>query len=160
MMAFRTSLLATKYSTLVTRFASSKNLPFTKTNLYLKCTSHISQCQQLFFRSLSSMQQESLNFRQLGPKNHFNKDCNILDVSKPQYDILKTISRSYVFKSNENIPKKNKRRIPKLILLQNPFKWILNKIDFTVLRRVWDPTFREKEFKLGTKQPARLSFVT
>ncbi|CAG4937639.1 unnamed protein product [Colias eurytheme] len=56
-----------------------------------------------------------------------------------------------MFKRRNN-PGKKKKRIPKLILLQNPFNWLMTKIDFTVLRRVWDPTFREKEFRFGTTQ--------
>ncbi|XP_047514776.1 m-AAA protease-interacting protein 1, mitochondrial [Pieris napi] len=49
-------------------------------------------------------------------------------------------------------PSKKSKRIPKLILLQNPFTWLMTKIDFIVLRRVWDSTFREKDFKFGATQ--------
>ncbi|XP_045446560.1 m-AAA protease-interacting protein 1, mitochondrial-like [Melitaea cinxia] len=57
-----------------------------------------------------------------------------------------------MFGHNKEEPKKRKKRIPKLILLQNPFTWIMIKIDFGILRRVWDPEFQEREFKFGTRQ--------
>ncbi|XP_041976452.1 m-AAA protease-interacting protein 1, mitochondrial-like [Aricia agestis] len=49
-------------------------------------------------------------------------------------------------------PIKQEKKIPRLILLQNPWTWFMVKLDFTVLRNLWDPTFHEKEFKYGATQ--------
>lgn len=70
---------------------------------------------------------------------------------------LKTLSNKLRFNNPFNPndskkPKKDKKRVPKLILLQNPFTWLMVKIDFGVLRFLWDPAFRERDFKFGTKQ--------
>ncbi|XP_046393556.1 uncharacterized protein LOC124161296 [Ischnura elegans] len=38
-----------------------------------------------------------------------------------------------------------------ILYIQNPFRWLVNKLDFGMLRRAWDPTFKENEFRDGTK---------
>ncbi|XP_066990973.1 m-AAA protease-interacting protein 1, mitochondrial isoform X2 [Anabrus simplex] len=45
-----------------------------------------------------------------------------------------------------------KRPVPKLLYMQNPLTWLVNKLDFGMLRRTWDPQFDESEFRRGTKQ--------
>lgn len=67
-----------------------------------------------------------------------------------QFDFFNTLhQRTFFFRKRD---KPDKKRVPKLILIQNPFTWLMIKIDFGVLRTVWDPYFAEKEFKFGTKQ--------
>ncbi|KAF4529541.1 hypothetical protein B566_EDAN014387 [Ephemera danica] len=39
-----------------------------------------------------------------------------------------------------------------LMSIQNPFMWLLTKIDFFMLKRSWDPSFNEDEFRAGVKQ--------
>ncbi|CAH2236984.1 jg9477 [Pararge aegeria aegeria] len=110
-------------------------------------------CQIVCKRSIASIQQEfSSNFRALKPRRCLNDDAKT-HSSQRHVDLLNTFSRTLMFRRRDNeSPKKRKRRIPKLILVQNPLTWLMIKIDFSVLRHVWDPTFEEKEFKLGTKQ--------
>lgn len=69
-----------------------------------------------------------------------------------KFDIVNGYPKTFFFRRNNKDPKNKKRRVPKLILIQNPFTWLMIKIDFTVLRNVWDYGFEEKEFKFGTKQ--------
>lgn len=67
-----------------------------------------------------------------------------------QFDFFNILNqRTFFFRKRD---KPDKKRVPKLILIQNPFTWLMIKIDFGVLRTVWDPYFAEKEFKFGTKQ--------
>lgn len=89
-----------------------------------------------------------LNFKQLIPPN-----------SRLNENLIKIPSRSplcsiqvpkYISFGKKDNPKAKK--VPKLILLQNPFTWLMAKIDFRVLRSIWDPQFVEADFKLGTKQ--------
>ncbi|XP_045764646.1 m-AAA protease-interacting protein 1, mitochondrial isoform X2 [Maniola jurtina] len=116
-------------------------------------TPNILTCQIICKRSISSIQREFFsNFRALESKSSFKDDANI-HGSKQHFDFLSTISRTFMFRRRDSdLPQKRKRRIPKLILVQNPLTWLKTKIDFTVLRYVWDPTFEEKEFKFGAKQ--------
>lgn len=46
-------------------------------------------------------------------------------------------------------------RLPTLIYVQNPITWLVNKIDFKMLKKAWDNEFDENEFKRGTKQASR-----
>ncbi|KAJ0179946.1 hypothetical protein K1T71_004537 [Dendrolimus kikuchii] len=94
-----------------------------------------------------------LQFRQLNNTRHENKyDVKLLQKSDDRLNLLKGLPRSFFFKNKDDKPKKEKRRVPKLILLQNPFTWLMIKIDFTVLKNIWDSDFEEKEFKYGTRQ--------
>lgn len=42
--------------------------------------------------------------------------------------------------------------LPTLIYVQNPIAWLVNKMDFRMLKTAWDSEFDEKEFKRGTSQ--------
>ncbi|XP_068630657.1 m-AAA protease-interacting protein 1, mitochondrial-like [Battus philenor] len=75
----------------------------------------------------------------------------LLQPSNLSLELLKALPKTFTFRRRED-PNKRKKRVPKLILLQNPFRWLMTKIDFRVLRSVWDPSFTEKEFQYGTKQ--------
>ncbi|XP_049866239.1 m-AAA protease-interacting protein 1, mitochondrial-like [Pectinophora gossypiella] len=57
---------------------------------------------------------------------------------------------TFFFGKKDENPRK--KRVPRLILVQNPLTWLMIKIDFGVLKTVWDPSFIEREFKFGTKQ--------
>ncbi|XP_071442410.1 m-AAA protease-interacting protein 1, mitochondrial-like [Hetaerina americana] len=50
-------------------------------------------------------------------------------------------------RNNDNSPTKSL-----VLYIQNPVRWLVNKLDFSMLRRAWDPNFRENEFKNGAKQ--------
>lgn len=47
---------------------------------------------------------------------------------------------------------KEKQSVPKVLYMQNPVAWLVNKLDFGMLKRTWDPHFDESEFRRGTKQ--------
>ncbi|XP_072940840.1 m-AAA protease-interacting protein 1, mitochondrial-like [Epargyreus clarus] len=102
-------------------------------------------------RNVSCFKTDSVTqYRQLESKNGDNQS-KLLHVAKRPL-LFNVLPRPFMFRRKNEKPKKNKKRIPKLILIQNPFTWLMTKIDFSVLRNVWDPSFREKEFKFGTKQ--------
>ncbi|KAL0274601.1 UNVERIFIED_CONTAM: hypothetical protein PYX00_002696 [Menopon gallinae] len=44
------------------------------------------------------------------------------------------------------------RTLPTLLYVHNPVTWLLNKLDFKMLKSAWDSNFDEKEFKRGAKQ--------
>ncbi|XP_059062124.1 m-AAA protease-interacting protein 1, mitochondrial [Achroia grisella] len=94
--------------------------------------------------------QPSLQFRQFNPPRQLIDPKLLQKRSKRTFDFLNGFPKSFFFRKRDN--KKRKKRVPKLILVQNPFTWLMLKIDFSVLRNIWDPTFIEKEFKFGTKQ--------
>lgn len=91
-----------------------------------------------------------LIFRQFDSKCFENP--HLLQANKHTLEYLQGLPKSFFFRRRKSDGKKPKRRIPKLILLQNPFTWLMIKIDFSVLRNIWDPSFTENEFKYGTKQ--------
>ncbi|XP_052738614.1 m-AAA protease-interacting protein 1, mitochondrial [Bicyclus anynana] len=113
---------------------------------------NIPTCQIICKRSIASLQEEFYSkFQALDPKRNLNNDVNIRNPR--QFDFLNYFSRTCSIYNRDDWPKKKpKRRIPKLILVQNPFTWLMTKVDFCVLRHVWDPEFKEKEFKFGSKQ--------
>ncbi|KAH9644261.1 hypothetical protein HF086_003760 [Spodoptera exigua] len=97
--------------------------------------------------------QPLVEFRHLEPRRNDCGDDKYIQPGKGSLSFLKGFQRSFGFGRKIEKPKKNrKRRVPRLILLQNPFTWLMIKIDFSVLRNIWDPTFHEREFKFGTKQ--------
>ncbi|XP_045493618.1 m-AAA protease-interacting protein 1, mitochondrial [Colias croceus] len=147
MMAGTTVSLVRSLS-IATRFA----LQNSKLNKFTCCTAKVLSASRYnydFTRCLSASPKELIKFRQLVPKQNLYHDQKLLQI--PKYPIDIHCNNFSMFKRRNN-PGKKKKRIPKLILLQNPFNWLMTKIDFTVLRRVWDPTFREKEFRFGTTQ--------
>lgn len=89
-------------------------------------------------------------FRPLDPLRNA-QNYNLLHGNRKTLHYLKGLPKTF-FSRRKNDEKKPKRRIPKLILIQNPFTWIMIKIDFSVLRNIWDPEFKEKDFKFGTMQ--------
>lgn len=91
----------------------------------------------------------SVHFRQLNPERCKNGQKLLQSTSR--LDFLNRFPRTFLFGKKDDNQKK-KKRVPKLILLQNPLTWLMIKIDFGVLRSVWDPTFAENDFKFGTKQ--------
>lgn len=72
---------------------------------------------------------------------------------------IKILPRSFFGFGKNKDEKPQKKRVPKLILIQNPFKWLMLKLDFSVLRNVWDPEFTEKDFKYGSKQVREWTFL-
>ncbi|XP_052753061.1 m-AAA protease-interacting protein 1, mitochondrial isoform X2 [Galleria mellonella] len=95
--------------------------------------------------------QPPLQFRQFDPQREQYDDQKLLqDGSRRTFNFLNGFPKTLFFRKRDN--KEQKKRVPKLILVQNPFTWLMIKIDFSVLKNVWDPTFMEKEFKFGTKQ--------
>lgn len=102
--------------------------------------------QSSLIRSFSQQKVYNIDkFKQLEPQRT-KFDVKLLR----HFDFINTLNqRTFFFRKRD---KPDKKRVPKLILIQNPFTWLMIKIDFGVLRTVWDPDFVEKEFKFGTKQ--------
>ncbi|KOB73374.1 Uncharacterized protein OBRU01_10857, partial [Operophtera brumata] len=92
-------------------------------------------------------------FRQLEPPRQLDKIPKLLQNNTKAVNFLKGLPKSFMFrrKKHEDQEKK-KKRVPKLVLIQNPFTWLMIKIDFRVLRKIWDSGFQENDFKFGTKQ--------
>ncbi|KAJ8732104.1 hypothetical protein PYW08_014834 [Mythimna loreyi] len=90
-----------------------------------------------------------VEYRQLNPRSNDRGDVLVNRV-KSSLSFVKSFQKSFSWRRKSEAPRK--RRVPKLILLQNPLTWLMIKIDFSVLRNIWDPLFVEKEFKYGTKQ--------
>lgn len=105
-----------------------------------------------YVRVFPNISKEKLlvQYRQLNPQR--SDTSRLLETNKSQFDLLNGFPKTFFFRRKNEDPKGRKRRVPKLILIQNPFTWLMIKIDFSVLRNVWDPSFEEKEFKFGTKQ--------
>lgn len=53
--------------------------------------------------------------------------------------------------TSENFGKEN-HPVPKAFYMQNPIAWLVNKLNFGMLKRTWDPHFDESEIRRGTKQ--------
>lgn len=95
-----------------------------------------------------------IQFRSLQPVNPQNVDPKIPHLSKlTKFNLINGFPRTFFFKKkNDDKNEPRKKRVPRLILIQNPLTWLMIKIDFSVLRHIWDPTFAETDFKFGTKQ--------
>lgn len=93
--------------------------------------------------------QQPIKYKQF---ERYNNGDKRIQISK-KYDLLNLS----MFRRKE--PKKTKKRTPKLILLQNPFTWLMTKINLVVLRRAWDPAFRENDFKYGTTQVVQNTII-
>ncbi|XP_028179157.1 m-AAA protease-interacting protein 1, mitochondrial-like isoform X2 [Ostrinia furnacalis] len=91
-----------------------------------------------------------IKFHQFNPSR--NDVPKLLQPTHNQFEFVNGFPKSFFFRRKNENPDNRKRRVPRLILIQNPFTWLMIKIDFSVLRNVWDPSFEEKEFKFGTKQ--------
>ncbi|KAJ2946936.1 hypothetical protein O0L34_g16280 [Tuta absoluta] len=87
-------------------------------------------------------------YRQLQPRSSDIK--RQLLQNKQPLQFVCAFPRTFLFRKKKK-PKDNKR-VPKLVLVQNPFTWLMIKLDFGILRTLWDPSFAEKDFKFGTKQ--------
>ncbi|XP_073951378.1 m-AAA protease-interacting protein 1, mitochondrial-like isoform X1 [Choristoneura fumiferana] len=106
-------------------------------------------------RFLSSAIHDTTNqFRSLQPINPQNVDPKIPHLSKlTKFNVINGFPRTFFFKRKHDKKRgPRKKRVPRLILIQNPLTWLMIKIDFSVLRHIWDPTFAETDFKFGTKQ--------
>lgn len=98
-------------------------------------------------------------FRQLEPPRPPDISPKLLQNNTNAANFLKGLPKTFIFRrkkveepDDDRNKNKKKKRVPKLILIQNPLTWLMIKIDFSVLRNIWDPGFQEKEFKFGTKQ--------
>lgn len=156
-MIVNNGLVAKTYWPVATRFASLCRAAQKHGKSIRK--SEILTCQITCQRSITSIQREFSHIFRPFQYKLCTKDTSKLLNSKRNFELYKNFSRSFIFGRNSQSPKKRKRRIPKLILLQNPFSWLVNKIDFRVLRYVWDPDFKEKEFKFGTRQVKLLHII-
>ncbi|XP_047986158.1 uncharacterized protein LOC125226274 [Leguminivora glycinivorella] len=126
-----------RHSLILPRFASAWRAPPTTTK---NVNFQSNFCQYLTkFHSLEPIK----------PKNVDSKLPHLSKLSK--FDLVNGFPKTF-FNRKPKDSKPKKKRVPKLILLQNPFTWLMTKIDFRVLRTIWDPSFREKDFKIGTKQ--------
>ncbi|KOB73376.1 Uncharacterized protein OBRU01_10859 [Operophtera brumata] len=92
-------------------------------------------------------------FRQLEPPRQLDKSPKLLQNNTKAVNFLKGLHKTLTFRRKKQEDQgKNKKRVPKLVLVENPFIWIKTKIYFRLLRFLWDPGFDENEFKFGTKQ--------
>lgn len=57
-------------------------------------------------------------------------------------------SRRFHYKQDHS---QEQRPVPKLLFIQNPIIWFLNKLDLLAIKN-WDPNFNQKEFERGTRQ--------
>lgn len=100
-------------------------------------------------------QEPNVLYRQLAPIQNKHNKLKLLQSKQSQsFDFLNGFPRTFFWKRDTK--KKKRKRVPKLILLQNPLTWLMIKIDFSVLRNIWDQSFHEKDFRLGTKQVSLL----
>ncbi|XP_037875022.2 m-AAA protease-interacting protein 1, mitochondrial [Bombyx mori] len=130
---------------LASRWNTIKNLHLGINRPVYSITSYVTNLQNSFCYPQNVKRSE---YRQM--KHERNNDRKLFDSTKVA-KFFKGFPKNFFFGNKEKKPK-NIKRVPKLILLQNPIKWLMIKIDFSVLRNVWDPTFEEKDFKYGTKQ--------
>lgn len=72
-------------------------------------------------------------------------------------DALGACTRSYVSNWQKNFNRNNEQRktIPKLVYLHNPWKYFLTKFNLWKLRLLYDRGFTEKDFIRGSKQVKR-----
>ncbi|KAL0840435.1 hypothetical protein ABMA28_015689 [Loxostege sticticalis] len=111
----------------------------------------LSSSRSSLVRVIPRLKQNShIQFRQFNPQR--NDIPKLLQPTHNPTEFLNGFPRSFFFRRRNEKPDDRKRRVPRLILIQNPFTWLMIKIDFSVLRNVWDPSFEEREFKFGTKQ--------
>lgn len=63
-------------------------------------------------------------------------------------------ARSYVNNWQKNFNRNNEQRktIPKLVYLHNPWKYFVTKFNLLRLRLLWDRSFTEQDFVRGSKQ--------
>lgn len=149
-MASTIKLLPRYICPVVTRQFSLKQANFCNFFRVVRCTSNEASTTQS--QGLTCFNSNSkIDFRQFDPRRNDRGD-NLLQRSKNSLSFLKGFQKSFTFRRKDEKPKNQKRRVPKLILIQNPLTWLMIKIDFSVLRNIWDPSFEEKEFKFGTKQ--------
>ncbi|CAH0627200.1 unnamed protein product [Chrysodeixis includens] len=148
MMASALKLIPRLLSPVVTRQFALKHANFCNFSKILRCSSNEATTQPQGLTCFNN--NNKIEFRQLDPRKNDRGD-NLLQRSKNSLSFLKGFQKSFTFRRKDDNQKK-KRRVPKLILIQNPLTWLMIKIDFSVLRNIWDPSFEEKEFKFGTKQ--------
>ncbi|KAJ8732676.1 hypothetical protein PYW07_015275 [Mythimna separata] len=148
MMASPMLFLPRRLCPFVTRvFEANK---YNKFSAFIKTCPIISQNINPYFSLAPHFNNSSiLEYRQLNPQSNDRGDV-ILSRVKSSLSFVKSFRKSFSWGRKRDLPRK--RRVPKLILLQNPLTWLMIKIDFSVLRNIWDPLFVEKEFKYGTKQ--------
>lgn len=91
-----------------------------------------------------------------GVKNGFYMAKYILNLNYSQslYTIQRPFSTGNVSRhaKRDNELVKYEKQLPTLIYIQNPITWMINKIDFKMLRSAWDPEFDESEFRRGSIQ--------
>ncbi|CAB3242884.1 unnamed protein product [Arctia plantaginis] len=157
MMAVALRSIARQLSPIVTRFLPPGSYSITFVTSRLSILSNVPSAShtkrsKLSVNTISQIYSNiPLLYQQLDPHNN-NSGDNLSQSSKGSQNLGTGLPRSFSFKRKPLKDNKGKRRVPKLILVQNPFTWLMIKIDFSVLRNIWDPTFQESEFKYGTKQ--------
>ncbi|KAK6629856.1 hypothetical protein RUM43_003677 [Polyplax serrata] len=91
-----------------------------------------------------------------GVKNGFYMAKYILNLNYSQslYTIQRPFSTGNVSRhaKRDNELVKYEKQLPTLIYIQNPITWMINKIDFKMLKSAWDPEFDESEFRRGSIQ--------
>jgi hypothetical protein len=102
-------------------------------------------------------------FHSLRTRNHNDAEFGLTSMSHTKINLLNrwkqhvrkhvvTNDHSRLFHhSSENCAKKQ-QPVPKLLYMQSPVAWLVNKLNFRMLKWTWDPDFDESEFRRGTKQ--------
>lgn len=102
-------------------------------------------------------------FHSLRTRNHSDIEFGSTSMSHTKISLLTTwkqdvrkqvvtCSHNRLFHhSSENCGKKQ-QPVPKLLYIQSPVAWLVNKLNFRMLKWTWDPHFDESEFRRGTKQ--------
>lgn len=112
-----------------------------KENSLLECCNAIVGYQnQRYFSSIKTFTAQKQYFSLLNKRSH---RC---------IRILSSVNTYRCFHKTSVDNEKPNKSFPKILYVQNPLSWLMNKLDFGILKNTWDPQFNESEFKRGTKQ--------
>ncbi|XP_053956103.1 uncharacterized protein LOC128861751 [Anastrepha ludens] len=85
---------------------------------------------------------------------HQHRRKNVLAFVRPSTIQGKNRSNSNNWQNNMKRNNEERKTIPKLVYLHNPWKYFLTKFNLWKLRLLWDRQFKEQEFLHGSKQAA------
>jgi hypothetical protein len=99
----------------------------------------------------------------LRTRKHNDFECGLTSVSHTKFNLVITWKQhvrkhivtnnpSRLFHHSSKNYGRNKQPMPKLLYIQSPIAWLVNKLNFRMLKWTWDPHFDESEFQRGTKQ--------
>lgn len=80
------------------------------------------------------------------------KTNHVFNLQNSDQDFKSFSTGTLLQKNRSNNGYTHQKQVPTLLYIQNPITWLINKIDFKMLKNAWDPDFDENEFKRGTIQ--------